>query len=129
MLISDWSSDACSSDLRSGEPGGLHSDDHPFGAVGAGLRRGHRRRRRGPPALDGAIPPAGVHRRGAANLRAPRHDGREPGAADLAAGATLRALDRRALPTLDGGKSEEQTSELQSLMRISNAVFCLKKKQ
>src|SRR3546814_8167758 len=27
------------------------------------------------------------------------------------------------------GKSEEHTSELQSLMRISYAVFCLKKKQ
>src|SRR3546814_6833556 len=27
-----------------------------------------------------------------------------------------------------GGRSEEHTSELQSLMRISNAVFCLKKK-
>src|SRR3546814_9155278 len=28
-----------------------------------------------------------------------------------------------------GGKSEEHTSELQSLMRISYAVFCLKKKK
>src|SRR3546814_9546015 len=29
---------------------------------------------------------------------------------------------------LQGGRSEEHTSELQSLMRISYAVFCLKKK-
>src|SRR3546814_8502568 len=29
---------------------------------------------------------------------------------------------------LGGGRSEEHTSELQSLMRISYAVFCLKKK-
>src|SRR3546814_2633371 len=29
----------------------------------------------------------------------------------------------------DGWRSEEHTSELQSLMRISYAVFCLKKKQ
>src|SRR3546814_5002941 len=28
----------------------------------------------------------------------------------------------------NGGRSEEHTSELQSLMRISYAVFCLKKK-
>src|SRR3546814_1048892 len=28
----------------------------------------------------------------------------------------------------DGGRSEEHTSELQSLMRISYAVFCLKNK-
>src|SRR3546814_1403902 len=30
--------------------------------------------------------------------------------------------------TAGGGRSEEHTSELQSLMRISYAVFCLKKK-
>src|SRR3546814_1315260 len=39
----------------------------------------------------------------------------------------------RADPVLAQGhdrlRSEEHTSELQSLMRISNAVFCLKKKQ
>src|SRR3546814_4228165 len=29
----------------------------------------------------------------------------------------------------DGGRSEEHTSELQSLMRISYAAFCLKKKR
>src|SRR3546814_8386466 len=40
----------------------------------------------------------------------------------------LSAL-RKALPAfLDGARSEEHTSELQSLMRISYAVFCLKKK-
>src|SRR3546814_3492253 len=32
------------------------------------------------------------------------------------------------LATLWKGRSEEHTSELQSLMRISYAVFCLKKK-
>src|SRR3546814_10005377 len=31
--------------------------------------------------------------------------------------------------TLEYGRSEEHTSELQSLMRISYAVFCLKKKR
>src|SRR3546814_3297775 len=33
-----------------------------------------------------------------------------------------------AFPALGAGRSEEHTSELQSLMRISYAVFCLKKK-
>src|SRR3546814_4380225 len=33
------------------------------------------------------------------------------------------------LATLGAERSEEHTSELQSLMRISYAVFCLKKKQ
>src|SRR3546814_7319326 len=37
--------------------------------------------------------------------------------------ATLRAAEEAA-----GPRSEEHTSELQSLMRISYAVFCLKKK-
>src|SRR3546814_7842592 len=32
------------------------------------------------------------------------------------------------VPLYEPGRSEEQTSELQSLMRISYAVFCLKKK-
>src|SRR3546814_13622255 len=38
-----------------------------------------------------------------------------------------RLLDRRAMRGI-AGRSEEHTSELQSLMRISYAVFCLKKK-
>src|SRR3546814_4757516 len=33
------------------------------------------------------------------------------------------------LPVVAGQRSEEHTSELQSLMRISYAVFCLKKKK
>src|SRR3546814_7414704 len=39
--------------------------------------------------------------------------------------------DTLVYPALDcaGGRSEEHTSELQSLMRISYAVFCLKKKK
>src|SRR3546814_2208801 len=40
------------------------------------------------------------------------------------AGAPLSAV----LPALKPLRSEEHTSELQSLMRISYAVFCLKKK-
>src|SRR3546814_7583121 len=34
-----------------------------------------------------------------------------------------------ATPPIFSGRSEEHTSELQSLMRISYAVFCLKKKK
>src|SRR3546814_8722605 len=42
-----------------------------------------------------------------------------------------RALERRnwALGEMYKNRSEEHTSELQSLMRISYAVFCLKKKK
>src|SRR3546814_5187296 len=38
-------------------------------------------------------------------------------------------IDRIACPWLITRRSEEHTSELQSLMRISYAVFCLKKKK
>src|SRR3546814_1838383 len=39
---------------------------------------------------------------------------------------SYRVLESR---SASGGRSEEHTSELQSLMRISYAVFCLKKKK
>src|SRR3546814_8045723 len=42
----------------------------------------------------------------------------------------IEAGDRRGRPHREGlGRSEEHTSELQSIMRISYAVFCLKKKK
>src|SRR3546814_10050449 len=40
-----------------------------------------------------------------------------------------KGLDRDRAVDETGGRSEEHTSELQSLMRISYAVFCLKKKK
>src|SRR3546814_7416621 len=47
--------------------------------------------------------------------------------AELAA-ANGTAFDRQFLSLMMEHRSEEHTSELQSLMRISYAVFCLKKK-
>src|SRR3546814_7516722 len=43
--------------------------------------------------------------------------------------ARLRRSDHTSGRRSGGGRSEEHTSELQSLMRISYAVFCLKKKK
>src|SRR3546814_2366798 len=59
---------------------------------------------------------------------------RSAGFASASRPGGLRRLDQ---PSTDGGelragpaiRSEEHTSELQSLMRISYAVFCLKKKK
>src|SRR3546814_18084437 len=61
----------------------------------------------------------------------PLTDEDEPGEPDIA--AIANSIERVAGNHLAGGKlapqrSEEHTSELQSLMRISYAVFCLKKK-
>src|SRR3546814_10828774 len=53
-----------------------------------------------------------------ARLHAPRPPAPDPRAADGDAAVAARGVHR----------SEEHTSELQSLMRISYAVFCLKKK-
>src|SRR3546814_9227026 len=46
-----------------------------------------------------------------------------------AIGAATHAVIARAEAAADQHRSEEHTSELQSLMRISYAVFCLKKKK
>src|SRR3546814_2659820 len=63
------------------------------------------------------------------------HDPLEGNEAELlnAAASSLRdgmnMLLRSCTSTIDLHRSEEHTSELQSLMRISYAVFCLKKKR
>src|SRR3546814_7837703 len=44
-------------------------------------------------------------------------------------GATVITPNRSEMQDAVGRRSEEHTSELQSLMRISYAVFCLKKKK
>src|SRR3546814_1048701 len=46
-----------------------------------------------------------------------------------ARGGHRSAEQTRRAPRAARGRSEEHTSELQSLMRISYAVFCLKKKK
>src|SRR3546814_2095545 len=43
--------------------------------------------------------------------------------------ANCRAPISAQYPLVEASRSEEHTSELQSLMRISYAVFCLKKKK
>src|SRR3546814_8338921 len=123
MRISDWSSDVCSSDLgdrrklRAYPP--LEPRRHGRAAVAI---------RRWPDARD-----AGPDRR-----RPIHHHGRRgPDAAPDGQRERhpRRRLDlqlRHALPHRYGERgrirSEEHTSEIQSLMRISYAVFCLKKK-
>src|SRR3546814_6720772 len=59
-----------------------------------------------------------------------RGDAAQPGAGAHPVGGARRLAPRHHRPHGDGvRRSEEHTSELQSLMRISYAVFCLKKKQ
>src|SRR3546814_3626485 len=52
-----------------------------------------------------------------------------PGKALALIGSDVAAMEKKLLAIAASGRSEEHTSELQSLMRISYAVFCLKKKK
>src|SRR3546814_6394421 len=76
-----------------------------------------------PPADDG-------RRDGGTDLRRIRPAGlfRDPSAPRAVTRPAVR-LDARPQRRSLGSRSEEHTSELQSLMRISYAVFCLKKKK
>src|SRR3546814_1486885 len=114
MRISDWSSDVCSSDLEL-------VDGRQQQAIAGG------------PAVE-------VQHRGGSDLGIGHAAaGREePVVAELvlATGTPRRAQDRQLAPTgpdVAGAperapRAEEHTSELQSLMRTSYAVFCLKNK-
>src|SRR3546814_8592957 len=110
MRISDWSSDVCSSDLRRDA---ARAPSRPVRRDGDGqyVRRHPVRSREHVRRLDRDAALGGAPRMGR-RVRPVRADPRQ------------RARYRRA-----GQRSEEHTSELQSLMRISYAVFCLKKKK
>src|SRR3546814_2702715 len=117
MRISDWSSDVCSSDLGRGP----HRADISARAAARRrliLTRGKRQRARrgtsdakqlGSEFLQHGVILSGV-------VTEPSHHPR---------GDSLSAIWGSCVTRL---RSEEHTSELQSLMRISYAVFCLKKK-
>src|SRR3546814_5802410 len=72
------------------------------------------------PAEDRLSDEGGPRRQGTGHSRSLAEDRRLSAAARTAAGSQALHPPRR--------RSEEHTSELQSLMRISYAVFCLKKK-
>src|SRR3546814_1538607 len=121
MRISDWSSDVCSSDLRHGLRRIAVDPQQRPPAIGTPPNRGvdhvgqtHVAREAGGPVDLGRKVEAGQRPSGQSVLET---------AAD---GEMFGQLQRGCLL---GQRSEEHTSELQSLMRISYAVFCLKKKK
>src|SRR3546814_7273026 len=72
-----------------------------------------------------------LEQRIAAVHAAAREAGRDPAKIDIWAVsfASIRETRAQAIDDLKAFRSEEHTSELQSLMRISYAVFCLKKQK
>src|SRR3546814_7006535 len=116
MRISDWSSDVCSSDL------GVAGDhERPTGGglvVGVAVERA-----------------ADDHREGDDHHR-PDHRQHSPHGQTVRGGVAVigpvpgtgMSSATRVVSCSSVCRSEEHTSELQSLMRISYAVFCWKKK-
>src|SRR3546814_10097186 len=114
MRISDWSSDVCSSDRSCAERNQHRS--WPFRPY----RGRHGQSARGVAELclsASAVDPGNA----ADHLSLFHYNGRS-----RPSGVTAHCTDRR---RHDRYRSEEHTSELQSLMRISYAVFCLKTKK
>src|SRR3546814_7116182 len=118
MRISDWSSDVCSSDLADHRyhrdesiAQGVQADNAPGGEA-LGARRAH-------------VVFAEHLQHGGARLAC--DDGKRDGS--KRDGRQDEVAQRRLEGALQVGaeRSEEHTSELQSLMRISYAVFCLTK--
>src|SRR3546814_3689688 len=106
MRISDWSSDVCSSDLRrKKEKGQWLTPDTRAIPTGNGPRWA------GPVQTAPPTPKA--------TACSSIHDPARP----------MQATPRPAHQPSSTSRSEEHTSELQSLMRISYAVFCLKQKK
>src|SRR3546814_8751338 len=102
----------------------------PVAATGTGVLRDGRRHRR---VYAGALRTAADAGRAAVPRRARGHAHRlrlQPGDARAPAGGAGAGAPVGLVRLRGGrfGRSEEHTSELQSLMRISYAVFCLKKK-
>src|SRR3546814_8143798 len=114
MRISDWSSDVCSSDLI--EALGAAPAAMPVPELPQALQKG---------VVDGAlipweiIPPLKIHEQTEYQIEG--YDRARFGT------TTFQVSMNKA--RWDSLRSEEHTSELQSLMRLSYAVFCLKKKK
>src|SRR3546814_8017110 len=107
MRISDWSSDVCSSDLR---------EELRPGGVERGVRSCERK------LCLSDVRTAAEEGRGQAPRKRWGLQARQLSAGPNGSGRT-------AGQNAQGIRSEEHTSELQSLMRNSYAVFCLQKKK
>src|SRR3546814_8914599 len=132
MRISDLSSDVCSSDLAAKI--GQDAADIAFTALGE-VAKGFSL---DPGATDAKLAQAraDLDRSLARSVSATHFNSTElgKGIGEAVAGVVPRLMGDivggalRAALSGDSSRSEEHTSELQSLMRISYAVFCLKKK-
>src|SRR3546814_8920934 len=125
MRISDWSSDVCSSDLVGLEGENLLQAKAPLLVPG-------------PRQAERLVPRRKLHRARPRRLGQSDRQHLQEDAVDVVLRLLLGEPQRVHLHAVAEAavlflrdavaRSEEHTSELQSLMRISYAVFCLKKK-
>src|SRR3546814_9720485 len=135
MRISDWSSDVCSSDLRFRDPGArcyplprihiaaiINFMPGHYPDIGIDMKGiGHRHPVSGGHILNPFYPHGIVDVPQLINVIVRSRDGQGKG---LRHAQSTRPSCHRMK-----ARSEEHTSELQSLMRNSYSVFCLKKKK
>src|SRR3546814_4567699 len=125
MRISDWSSDVCSSDLLRHDAAFAERGDEAVGILAFFLhahRCGHQAH---------ACVVSGSRRRSGGICDQIKHIGNSLSRyskSKTGGPAPISAESANGYDCCSCRRSEEHTSELQSLMRISYAVFCLKKK-
>src|SRR3546814_5276865 len=129
LRISDWSSDVCSSDLghrrlrrTPAQPRGRRA--RAWHRLPAGAQAARAQRRRARRVAAGGSDPAFAQFLGHRPARIQLDPAPRP--VDLARDVHLRRADLAVHQAVRRARSEEHTSELQSLMRILYAVFCLK---
>src|SRR3546814_7592051 len=129
MRISDWSSDVCSSDLMA-DPDQEGRGRVLFRAAAFLPHRpdGSQRDQQQQQRADGNVP---RHQRLANPVLAIGNavEDLQQLPADQKGHAPMKKPGNAAVAFFGIARSEEHTSELQSLMRISYAVFCLKQKK
>src|SRR3546814_10532331 len=130
MRISDWSSDVCSSDLATSFIGKItcHYDYHSYYRVQEESRSCPIPQ---PSSSEPATPPAArspapLPPRASSPASTAGHATPSSSKPSRSRSATRGIRRTPSPPTRATKRSEEHTSELQSLMRISYAVFCLK---
>src|SRR3546814_4955869 len=129
MRISDWSSDVCSSDLAAT----IRSCQRPTSArccarSCAASEQTASGTNGKAPARRGSLQLLMARRTEMARIGVASEGRSQAATAQQAERMSVRAYCEQA-GLRDAKRSEEHTSELQSLMRISYAVFCLKKKK
>src|SRR3546814_10041584 len=116
MRISDWSSDVCSSDLQLGSRcSGRGQSENDSSGGGCPQKRD----------VSDSAPVTAAHYARRWLCQRSRPDSTINNMPNALGASTWSPKNAQPMTAASRSRSEEHTSELQSLMRISYAVFCL----